>query len=44
VSCMIVPRRDDLGAEDADREICGDPGLPPGIPVMHTIHDPRRPS
>jgi hypothetical protein len=23
---------------------CGDPGLPPGIPVMHTIHDPRRPS
>jgi hypothetical protein len=25
-------------------EGCGDPGLPPGIPVMHTIHDPRRPS
>jgi hypothetical protein len=24
--------------------ICGDPGLPSGIPVMHTIHDPRRPS
>jgi hypothetical protein len=23
---------------------CGDPGLPSGIPVMHTIHDPRRPS
>jgi hypothetical protein len=21
---------------------CGDPGLPPGIPVMHTIHDPRK--
>jgi hypothetical protein len=20
---------------------CGDPGLPPRIPVMHTIHDPR---
>jgi hypothetical protein len=26
------------------RDDCGDPGLPPGIPVMHTIHDPRRPS
>jgi hypothetical protein len=22
--------------------LCGDPGLPPGIPVMHTIHDPRK--
>jgi hypothetical protein len=22
--------------------LCGDPGLPSGIPVMHTIHDPRR--
>jgi hypothetical protein len=22
--------------------ICGDPGLPSGIPVMHTIHDPRK--
>jgi hypothetical protein len=22
--------------------MCGDPGLPPGIPVMHTIHDPRK--
>jgi hypothetical protein len=21
---------------------CGDPGLPPGIPVMHTIHNPRK--
>jgi hypothetical protein len=21
---------------------CGDPDLPPGIPVMHTIHDPRK--
>jgi hypothetical protein len=21
---------------------CWDPGLPPGIPVMHTIHDPRK--
>jgi hypothetical protein len=21
---------------------CGDPGLPPGIPVMHRIHDPRK--
>jgi hypothetical protein len=21
---------------------CGDPGLPPGISVMHTIHDPRK--
>jgi hypothetical protein len=21
---------------------CGDPGLPPGIPVMHTIHVPRK--
>jgi hypothetical protein len=21
---------------------CRDPGLPPGIPVMHTIHDPRK--
>jgi hypothetical protein len=21
---------------------CGDPGLPSGIPVMHTIHDPRK--
>jgi hypothetical protein len=21
---------------------CGGPGLPPGIPVMHTIHDPRK--
>jgi hypothetical protein len=21
---------------------CGDPGLPPGVPVMHTIHDPRK--
>jgi hypothetical protein len=21
---------------------CGHPGLPPGIPVMHTIHDPRK--
>jgi hypothetical protein len=21
---------------------CGDPGLPPRIPVMHTIHDPRK--
>jgi hypothetical protein len=21
---------------------CGDPGLPPGIPVMHTVHDPRK--
>jgi hypothetical protein len=20
----------------------GDPGLPPRIPVMHTIHDPRK--
>jgi hypothetical protein len=23
-------------------DTCGDPGLPPGIPVMHTIHDPRK--
>jgi hypothetical protein len=23
------------------KESCGDPGLPPGNPVMHTIHDPR---
>jgi hypothetical protein len=23
-------------------DYCGDPGLPPGIPVMHTIHDPRK--
>jgi hypothetical protein len=22
--------------------LCGDPSLPPGIPVMHTIHDPRK--
>jgi hypothetical protein len=22
--------------------LCGDPGLPSGIPVMHTIHDPRK--
>jgi hypothetical protein len=22
--------------------LCGDPGLPPGIPIMHTIHDPRK--
>jgi hypothetical protein len=22
--------------------VCGDPGLPSGIPVMHTIHDPRK--
>jgi hypothetical protein len=21
---------------------CGHPGLPPGIPVMHTIHDPKK--
>jgi hypothetical protein len=21
---------------------CGDPGLPPRIPVMHTIHDPSK--
>jgi hypothetical protein len=21
---------------------CGHPGLPPGIPVMHTVHDPRK--
>jgi hypothetical protein len=30
---------------DKDRFLegfCGDPGLPPGIPVMHTIHDPRK--
>jgi hypothetical protein len=26
------------------QNVCGDPGLPSGIPVMHTIHDPRRPS
>jgi hypothetical protein len=31
--------------ENFDLEVqCGDPGLPSGIPVMHTIHDPRRPS
>jgi hypothetical protein len=23
-------------------EECGDPDLPSGIPVMHTIHDPRK--
>jgi hypothetical protein len=23
-------------------QLCGDPGLPPRIPVMHTIHDPRK--
>jgi hypothetical protein len=22
--------------------VCGDPSLPSGIPVMHTIHDPRK--
>jgi hypothetical protein len=29
---------------DPSMERCGDPGLPSGIPVMHTINDPRRPS
>jgi hypothetical protein len=24
------------------RHGCGDPGLPPRIPVMHKIHDPRK--
>jgi hypothetical protein len=31
--------------EEDQREevgVCGDPSLPPGIPVMHTIHDPRK--
>jgi hypothetical protein len=23
-------------------KVYGDPGLPPGIPIMHTIHDPRK--
>jgi hypothetical protein len=27
---------------DKEDSSCGDPGLPPGIPVMHTIHDPRK--
>jgi hypothetical protein len=22
--------------------MCGDPGLPPEIPVMYAIHDPRK--
>jgi hypothetical protein len=32
------------GPADPARETegCGDPGLPPEIPVMHTIHDPRK--
>jgi hypothetical protein len=31
------------GATSAALDVpCGDPGLPPGIPVMHTIHDPRK--
>jgi hypothetical protein len=22
--------------------VCGEPGLPSGIPIMHTIHDPKK--
>jgi hypothetical protein len=32
----------ELAGGGRDGEACGDPGLPPGIPVMHTIHDPRK--
>jgi hypothetical protein len=27
---------------EVGRGECGDLGLPPGIPIMHTIHDPRK--
>jgi hypothetical protein len=30
------------GGKSSPSSPCGDPGLPPGIPVMHTIHDPRK--
>jgi histone deacetylase 1/2 len=50
---LIVTEGELLGPEDTTRYVsivgalqyltlCGDPGLPPGTPVMHTIHDPRK--
>jgi hypothetical protein len=39
----LVFQRDERGCEgDVGASECGDPDLPPGIPVMHTIHDPRK--
>jgi hypothetical protein len=46
LSCSLLKsssiREDRNTPQEGYPHHCGDPGLPPGIPVMHTIHDPKK--